>query len=75
MKFLGTQKLLLMVFHDLWARNRTIVFHGNFQAASCTGKRSRKVLMNNSFSFDGRSLRILLYKPVLSGLYIQEYFI
>ena len=39
------------------------------------GKRSRKVLMNNSFSFDGRSLRILLYKPVLSGLYIQEYFI
>ena len=29
------------------------------------GKRSRKVLMNNSFSFDGRSLRILLYKPVL----------
>ena len=39
------------------------------------GKRSRKVLMNNSFSFDGRSLRVLLYKPVLSGLYIQEYFI
>ena len=74
MKFLGTQKLLLMVSHDLWARNRKIVSMEIFRPPR-VGKRSRKVLMNNSFSFDGRSLRILLYKPVLSGLYIQEYFI
>ena len=32
MNFHGTKKLLLMVFHDFWARNWKIVFHGNWNA-------------------------------------------
>ena len=28
MNFQGTKKLLQIVFHDLWAWNRKIVFHG-----------------------------------------------
>ena len=30
MNFHGTKKLLLLVSHDLWARNWKIVFHGNW---------------------------------------------
>lgn len=35
MNFPGTRKLLVMVSHNLWARNQKIVVHGNWNPRAC----------------------------------------